>query len=491
MHNTHAVKQRIRLTEVKIELPIGLPRIYFAVHCVEYRRNIDLQCLISNSLPSLEIDKILYTIDNRSKYFPTRFTFADLALCINFFIEFEMRIAAFTAITICFVSLLLSVVEGQWLNFGGNAQRQARSNSKGDPSNYYSWTLSGVDSSSSPVISSNGTVFVILGNGSTCALNGKTGQVKWITDSLPGASNSGPALSPDEQTLYMAYSTTLHAFDATYGIQLWTFRAASDIKSTPVVGPDGTVYFGSSDGTFHALNGSTGEVQWSYNTTHGEIKGSAALGWNGRVLLLGGDGYLYSFYANGTLDWEYQLGVPSPETIGNPSVSDDGTIFAGDFNGLFAFLPNGTQLWNNTNIREIVSSPALGWNDCLYIGSLNNFNISCIHQSNGTERWSIPVYPQAILSTGAVAYDGRVYLSSIYDFYCIDGDTGAIMWNFTAASGILSSPAIGPDGSVYLITEEPALFAFLGTSVIIIMLISDQSIHRQPQEQLELQVHKQ
>jgi outer membrane protein assembly factor BamB len=373
--------------------------------------------------------------------------------------------------TVLFISYLfisfLSETTGQWLNFGGNAQRQSRSNATGVPNSYYSWTLEGTDNSTSPVIGSDGTLYVLLTNGSVCALNGTNGQSKWIITGIAYTPTTGLALSPNEQTLFVPSNTTLIAIDTNTGNKQWNFSAEYPIHSNPVVGLDGTVYFGSEAGNLYALD-STGSPKWNYtyiyNVTYGPFWGSATLGLNGRVLQLGMyNEFICSFYAdNGTLDWCRELEVPVSRivklTIGNLAVSDDGTIFGAYSTELFVFAPNGTILQPFLPFLGVGSSPSIGRNGYIYIGTNSAF--WCIHP-NGTLLWEYPI--SQVYSTASVAYDGSVFVGGYNGpFSCLNGTTGEVKWSIEM-SGLKASAAIGPDGSLYITAGNQTLYAFLGT----------------------------
>ena len=76
------------------------------------------------------------------------------------------------------------------------------------------------------------------------------------------------------------------------GDRPWSFRTGRGIFTTPVLGPDGAIYFGSADGIFYALEGD-GELRWSFQSAG--IIDSAALVSGANVTVGSGDGYLYSF----------------------------------------------------------------------------------------------------------------------------------------------------------------------------------------------------
>jgi len=70
-------------------------------------------------------------------------------------------------------------------------------------------------------------------------------------------------------------------------------------------------------------------------------------------------------------------------------------------------------------------------------------------------------------SSPVVSADGTVYFGS-YDrkVYAVHGATGAEKWEFITGGLVLSSPALGPDGIVYIGSGSPdnKLYALQGTS---------------------------
>jgi outer membrane protein assembly factor BamB len=45
------------------------------------------------------------------------------------------------------------------------------------------------------------------------------------------------------------------------GAKLWEFATSSQVPSSPTIGPDGTVYIGSTDYFVYALDGSNGDEE--------------------------------------------------------------------------------------------------------------------------------------------------------------------------------------------------------------------------------------
>ena len=73
---------------------------------------------------------------------------------------------------------------------------------------------------------------------------------------------------------------------------LWKFETESSVISSPAIGADGTIYFGSTDNKFYALN-SDGSVLWTFDTED-SIGASPAIGADGTIYFTSEDGKLYA-----------------------------------------------------------------------------------------------------------------------------------------------------------------------------------------------------
>ncbi len=75
-----------------------------------------------------------------------------------------------------------------------------------------------------------------------------------------------------------------------------------------------------------------------------------------------------------------------------------------------------------------------------------------------TQRWKVPT--GLVLSSPAVGGDGTVFVGSIDgNFYAIDGKKGTLKWKYGVGAAINSSPAIGSDGTVYFAADDGNLYA--------------------------------
>ena len=66
----------------------------------------------------------------------------------------------------------------------------------------------------------------------------------------------------------------------------------------------------------------------------------------------------------------------------------------------------------------------------------------------------------SVLSDPAIGSDGMVYVGSRDNkLYAINGNTGGKLWEFETGGPVHSSPAIGPDGTVYVGSQDSKLYA--------------------------------
>ncbi len=116
----------------------------------------------------------------------------------------------------------------------------------------------------------------------------------------------------------------------------------------------------------------------------------------------------------------------------------------------------GSRKWAFETEGGIVSSPAIGSNRTIYVGS-NDGNLYAINP-NGSLRWKFPT-KGAVHSHPAIGSDGTIYIGSWDHFlYAINPD-GTLKWNFLTGGAINASPALGVDGTIYIGSRDKYLYA--------------------------------
>ncbi|MGH7293785.1 MAG: PQQ-binding-like beta-propeller repeat protein, partial [Polyangiaceae bacterium] len=245
---------------------------------------------------------------------------------------------------------------------------------------------------------------------------------------LVACSSAAPASSPDVPLAHgspwpkfrgNAAQTARGSVHATgQGGAQWKFQTGRGIFSSPVVGADGTIYFGSADQTFYAL-AKDGSLRCSIPT--GEIiDSSGLLDDRGRVYFGSGDGVLRAADAQtGQVVWTMQ--ADDPKTTGgfidwfegNVAIGADGTLYVPNDNFLVYAVDRdtGTPSWSYKMPDQTWSLPAVdahagalyvGNNNLLPILGKNTFSIG----ADGSTNWSM-------VSLGTVAASPLLTASSM------------------------------------------------------------------------------
>jgi outer membrane protein assembly factor BamB len=111
----------------------------------------------------------------------------------------------------------------------------------------------------SPVLGADGTIYFASFDGNFYALRSEDGSIRWVT-SINSTSQSTAAVRADGVIIVGADDRVLRAFNPDDGKILWSYTPPGGeigdfIESSPIVAPDGAIYFGSLDGHLYKLNG--------------------------------------------------------------------------------------------------------------------------------------------------------------------------------------------------------------------------------------------
>ena len=156
----------------------------------------------------------------------------------------------------------------------------------------------------------------------------------------------------------------------------------------------------------------------------------------------------------GELKWRYTTGK---YISSSPAIGSDGTIYVGsEDKKLYAINPIGTLKWNYTTGDIICSSPAIGSDGTIYVGSEDK-KLYAINP-DGTLKWSYTT-GGIIDSSSAIVLGSTIYIGSFdKKLYAINSD-GTLKWTYVIGNYISSSPAIGSDGTIYIGSEDKKLYA--------------------------------
>jgi hypothetical protein len=127
------------------------------------------------------------------------------------------------------------------------------------------------------------------------ALNFADGTLKWEVD--PASESHSPAAAGPNGELYVPLGSGgvgggVIALDPNDGSEIWTFSTTSQVRTTPLVGLDGSIYFGSDTNELFALN-PNGTLKWKFETG-GDIHSSPTIADNGTLYFGSRDFKLYA-----------------------------------------------------------------------------------------------------------------------------------------------------------------------------------------------------
>lgn len=180
---------------------------------------------------------------------------------------------------------------------------------------WYFQTEDTVDSS--PAIGLDGTIYVGSVDGKLYAIN-QDGTLKWA---MPTGSKiyASPAIGIDGTIYVCAWDGKLFAVSphptlppegGGIGWEIkWTCQINGRISSSPVIGADGTIYFGSDNYTLYAV-GADGRIKWGFYTRW-YIDSSPAIGIDGTIYVGSNDRNLYAINPDGPPQaekWTFQTG---------------------------------------------------------------------------------------------------------------------------------------------------------------------------------------
>ena len=175
---------------------------------------------------------------------------------------------------------------------------------------------------STPVVTSDGMLYVGGQDGHVTALEAGTGALKWRYKVVADVDGS-PAMATDGTVFVGADDGRVYALRSDGSLR-WSFVAQDDVRSSVASGPGDRLYVTSHDGNLYALK-TSGEVEWVLGTA-GKLQSSPVVDAEGVVYFGGQDAYLYAVSHAGKVLWRVEM----PEQVDSSvAIADDGTVVVG------------------------------------------------------------------------------------------------------------------------------------------------------------------
>lgn len=215
------------------------------------------------------------------------------------------------------------------------------------------------------------------------------------------------------------------------------------IEATPVIA-DGTVFVGSQDGRFFAINLDKGTEKWTF-TAEGPISGPGAV-FGDHVFFGDTYGFIYALDATtGDEKWRYETNGQIKGGVNAMPVDGKLTIFVGsEDNSLYAFdATTGEKLWSHETDNLIVSTPSIvASKQAIIFGGCDGLlHVIPATRDGKGEKTEIEI-GSYIANTSPVA-DGIAYIANNSgDIFAIDMESGETAWEVKTGNEFISSPAV-------------------------------------------------
>jgi len=253
----------------------------------------------------------------------------------------------------------------------------------------------------------------------------------------------------------------------------WKFKTKGIVYSSPSV-YNGTVYFGSDDNYFYAVNAETGQLKWKIRTK-GAIRTNPAV-YKGLVFFASVDSYMYAVESEtGRIKWKYKTWN---SIYSSPAVLN-GTVFFGSDDGYFYAVnaKTGQLNWKFKTGKFIYSSPVISNGKVFFEGG--DCYLYALNSKNGHLKWKFQTYDSHYdcVSSPAVA-NGKVFVGNWdSDFFALDADTGQEKWRYVTGNTVQARPYIinntvlfgSRDGYFYAVvsdTGQPKWSFYTGGPVV-------------------------
>jgi outer membrane protein assembly factor BamB len=321
----------------------------------------------------------------------------------------------------------------------------------------------------SPVVH-RGAIYVGTADGHFHALRAADGKEIWTwSDATP---IYGTALVTEDAVFFVNERTELVRLDRRNGALRWRValdparQAAAKIPeddtnghltAVPVLA-DGSLYAGSTDGRFFALDPATGNTRWRFNGNRSKVCAAAGVAGD-RVLFGTFDGSLFALRKrDGGILWHLELPaaiVSAPVAYGNLAI-----VGGRDFLLHAYALADGREVWRQHFWVSWIESTPRVVDGVLYIGSSDLRAVRALDPRNGAVLWSTDVYGAAWgspLVTRDTIYMGTAGVKDyVIDhraaIVALDRGSGRIRWRRSEPQ-TPDSPVWGHPGSLALAGE--------------------------------------
>ena len=269
----------------------------------------------------------------------------------------------------------------------------------------------------------------------------------------------GGAATDGEHVFIGSTDRNLYSLDSGTGQLLWSYKTGGTIYSKPLVNNE-FIYVLSDDGFLYKLRKENGERVWTFETGAADwtrslpdddepgydTMGAAPVSSGEQVFIGSPDGHIYAVEkTTGEENWRFQTEGP---VLSTPAV-ENGILYVGsNDHHLYAIdTESGELKWKFDTDQVVISSPAVQ-NGLVITGSRSADHFA-LNTETGEPVWTYFFWFSWVESSG-VFYDDHFYIGSSDNqlLKAFDPANGQLIWSFDTGGSPWAKPAI-TDESVF------------------------------------------
>jgi outer membrane protein assembly factor BamB len=257
------------------------------------------------------------------------------------------------------------------------------------------------------------------------------GNEIWSFDATNNRSGTAPiGVSTGSQLAFFTSENTLYALNISTGQKVWQFESKEDLWAPPAANSR-SVYLPGMDHSLTSIDIESGSLMWTQDLK-GALADSPTIYQD--TLYLGSlSNKAYAIDAiNGRIRWEFET---KGWVWGSPAVVDE-QVFISDLDGYVYALnrETGRQYWASTQLDSASRGTPAYSEGSIFVCTDGGFVYS-INASNGNQNWSIEIDSKNSdrLLADPIAHNGLVYITSMSGenlVHAISQADGQVVWQF-------------------------------------------------------------
>lgn len=262
--------------------------------------------------------------------------------------------------------------------------------------------------------------------------DGRPGSLRWKGFGFSGEVKGAPAVGFNNDIYFGTSNDTLYSFDPQLNLK-WKFPTKGSIRSSVLVGNNEDVFVTAEGGRLYGLS-SQGEKLWGWSTfysTGAEVRSSPTLGSDGTIYFGDSRGKLHAVNSFDGLPapGHWPADVTNTSIVVPPIIGRDRTIFVAATDGhIYAYDPEGVRLWKSPdNIGSVMVGMAMIEKELT------------VTLPTGDVRSTTAVVLYIVSNNGLL--------------YAMAGADGSLLWSYPLTGPLRSGPIVGPDGTIYVGTS--------------------------------------